>query len=83
LWHAIIYLKVDKNLLKDRWRRRGSPEESKTYLLSQDLIFQIVAKHYDVLYVDTSKDLEANAHSILNFVLEVVKKYEASHYSTV
>jgi adenylate kinase family enzyme len=84
LWHAIVYLKVDKNLLKDRWRRRRSSDESKTYLLSQDLIFQIVAKHYsNVLYVDTSKDLRANAHSIFNFVLEVVKKYETSHYSTI
>jgi len=84
LWHAIIYLKVDKDLLKDRWRRRGSPDESKSYLLSQDLIFQIVTKHYsNVLYVDTSKDLKANAHSIYNFILEVVKKYETPRYSTV
>jgi thymidylate kinase len=84
LWHAVIYLKVDKNFLKDRWRRRGSSDESKSYLLSQDLIFQIVTKHYsDVLYVDTSKDLEANALSIYNFILEVVKKYETPHYSTI
>jgi thymidylate kinase len=84
LWHAVIYLKVDKNFLEDRWRRRGSPDESKSYLLSQDLIFQIVAKHYsDVLYVDISKDLEANALSIYNFILEVVKKYETPHYSTI
>jgi len=84
LWYAIIYLKVDKNFLKDRWRRRGSINESKSYLLSQDLIFQIIAKHYgDVLYVDTGKDLKANAHSIYNFILEVVEKYETPRYSTV
>jgi len=84
LWHAVIYLKVDKNILKDRWIRKGSPDESKSYLLSQDLIFQIVTKHYsDVLYVDTSKDLETNSLSICNFILEVVKKYETFHYSTV
>jgi ribose 1,5-bisphosphokinase PhnN len=83
-WQAIVYLQVDKSLLKDRWEKRGSPDESKAYLLAQDVVFKIASKHSEnVVYINTARSLESNVHSVLNFILGVVKRYEASYHSSI
>jgi hypothetical protein len=54
-WQAIVYLQADKSSLKDRWEKRESPDESKAYLLAQNIVFKIVTKHCEnVVYINTT-----------------------------
>jgi deoxyadenosine/deoxycytidine kinase len=70
-WHKIIYVMADKSLLPKRWSLRGSPYESKTYLLTQDLIFKIVSAYNDTFYINTNKDLLYNKHIVENFTRKI------------
>jgi hypothetical protein len=76
LWHAIIYITVDKMLLPRRWLKRGSPPETKLYLLSQDLVFSIITRYSkNVLIIDNSnKDFHHNLSLITSFISMLYNK---------
>jgi hypothetical protein len=72
MWSGIIYLFCDKKLLPRRWASRGTPPESKVYLLVQDLTFEILLKNLDdddVLYIDTSMEFNYNMRRVEEFIL--------------
>ena len=73
MWHGIVYTMAYKSLLPKRWKKRGTPFETKTYLFTQNLVFKIITKHYNaILYVDTSKDLDVNRQRVADFILKTV-----------
>jgi hypothetical protein len=58
--------------LPERWTKRKTPSEYKTYLLVQDLVFKIIlSKNHDngVLYIDTSKGFDYNRRKVEDFIL--------------
>jgi hypothetical protein len=76
LWHAIIYITVDKMLLPGRWLKRGGPPEAKLYLLSQDLAFNIITRYSkNVLIIDSSgKNFHHNLSLIMSFISMLYNK---------
>jgi len=82
LRHAIIYIIVDKMLLPGRWLKRGSPLETKLYLLSQDLVFNIITRYSkNVLIINnSSKDFHHNLSFIMSFISMLYnKEIEQTH----
>ena len=72
MWDAMVYVTCDKEFLSQRWAKRGTPPESRTYLLSQDFIFTILLKNIssnDVLYIDTTMEFNYNRHKVKKFIL--------------
>ena len=78
-WTGIIYLVCDKKLLPQRWAKRGAPPESSTYLLAQDLIFNILVKKlndHNLLRINTGVDFYYNSLKISKFILRYLETNE-------
>jgi hypothetical protein len=76
MWSGIVYAFCEGKLLPQRWARKGTPPESKTYLLAQDLIFTILLKNLnnnDILRIDTSMELNYNRNKVEEFILHKLK----------
>ncbi|MGC9107308.1 MAG: hypothetical protein ACP5IE_03845 [Infirmifilum sp.] len=64
-----VYLYCDKKILPERWVRRNTPHEHKTYLSVQDLVYKSWFKHFGAgIKVNTDADLKYSSSKIVNFI---------------
>lgn len=74
----IIFLVCDCDILPLRWRKRGSPKEHVSYLMSQQKIFAIFSNSLNnMLSLSTNRDIKDVFHDLTSIISHNITKHDS------